>query len=303
MKKIIFFIFTILIYFTSNAQTHCEGFNKCKNDQVEAANKALVISNQEESELYNLHLFEGKPRNNFNKDVIILVQNEFIVGYDTVLNLPLWTSYLLTSEWAGIKLDRCDCFRDDPRLNKTENQINCDYYSGSGFNRGHLSPRNDFNRSEIAQINTFLFSNMVPQFPNHNQSTWMYLEGYVNDLAESIDSIYIVTGIAFDYNGDGKPDFKEDLNLINKKKKPLAIPSHLYKIIVRKWDDGSIDAICFLTPHDNLRRKKLESFNYLEYKCLVSIDEIELISGFNFFWKLQNEKEEALESFKQSDLW
>ncbi len=285
-----------------NAQKKCSG-NKCKNEQVSPANEALFLSDQRIDELKSLHIPYGKPRNNSNKDILLLVQEEFVVGYDTVLNLPLWTSYLLTRDWANDERRRKDCFRDDPRLNSTNKQLNCAYYEKSGFDRGHLSPRDDFNRSDIAQFNTFLFSNMVPQYPKHNRGTWKYLEGYINDLAESLDSIYVVTGIAFDYNDDGLPDEKENFPVINETEKPLAIPSHLYKIVFRSRPDGTHDAIAILTLHNNLKRNKKTSLKYLKDECLVSIDEIEGISGFNYFWKLENSLEEPLEEKTEVDLW
>ncbi|NOQ28141.1 MAG: hypothetical protein GQ564_22490 [Bacteroidales bacterium] len=303
MKKIILLVFTVLVFNYSKAQIHCGGFNKCTDAQAEEANEALLLSNQRIKELKDLHFFNGKPRNSSNKDIIILTQEGFIVGYDTILNLPLWTSYFLTKEWAEIERDRIDCFRDDPRLNKTKTQINCDYYKGSGFNRGHLSPRNDFNRSEIVQLNTFLFSNMIPQYPKHNQRMWRFLEEYVNNLAESIDSIYIITGIAFDYDGNGRPDSKDDLPLLEQNTRPLAIPSHIYKIVIKKRNDDTIEAISFLTVHDNIGRNKEESLSYLKDSCLVSIDVIEKLTGSNFFWSLDNKTERKLEKNIQKELW
>ena len=166
-----------------------------------------------------------------------------------------------------------------------------------------MSPRDDFNRSETAQFNTFLFSNMIPQYPKHNRGTWKYLEGYINDLARTLDSVYIVTGIAFDYDGNGLPDNKDSLPVIKKEVKPLAIPSYLYKIVLHRESDSTFKAIAIMTPHNNLKRTKKKSFTYLKNECLVSIDEIENISGFNFFWKLENPLEDPLEAKSENDLW
>lgn len=300
MRKTILLVVSLFITVTLSAQKKCSG--RCKNEQVDRANEALLLSNQRIDELKSLHVPYGKPKNNINKDIVLLVQEEFIVGYDTVLNLPLWTSYLLTADWANDEMKRKDCFRDDPRLNSTNQQINCGYYKKSKFDRGHLSPRDDFNRSETAQFNTFLFSNMIPQYPKHNRGTWKYLEGYLNDLAETLDSIYIVTGIAFDYDGNGLPDKKDSLPVIKKEVKPLAIPSHLYKIVLHPKSDSTFDAIAILIPHNNQKRKKKASFEYLKNQCLVSIDEIEDISGLNFFWRLDNSIENSLEGKTEDDL-
>lgn len=302
MRKTILLLVSLFVLANVYAQKKCKS-NKCNDDQIAPANEALFLSNNKIDELKSLHIFYGKPRNNSNKDIILLVQEEFVVGYDTVLNLPLWTSYLLTADWAKEDMRRKDCFRDDPRLNTSNQQVNCAYYKKSGFDRGHLSPRDDFNRSLTAQLNTFLFSNMVPQYPKHNRYFWKYLEAYINDLAESLDSIYIITGIAFDYNADGLPDEKENLPVMKDPEKPLAVPSHLYKIVLHPRSDGTIDALAILTPHNNTKRRKNKTFIYIEEQCLVSIDDIEDISGFNYFWRLENEVEDSLEERIEDDMW
>lgn len=293
-----FIVGLALLFISANGYSQnkkCDG-NDCNNAEVAEANAALLLSDAEIEHYKNLHLPFGKPRRRLYRHDLILVQKEFVVCYDTLLSLPLWTSYLLTSEWANDEMSRDDCFRDDPRLNPSEQQINCKYYSGSGFNRGHLSPRDDFNRSQLAMHNTYLFSNMVPQHPAHNQSTWRWFEAYVNQLAREIDSIYIFTGIVFDYDGDERPDDKDDIPLMDEdESRPLPVPSHSYKMILRKWPDGAVDVIAALVPHDKLRRGKDESLNYIESQCLVSVDDIEHLSGYNFYWRLGNWIERELE--------
>ena len=110
---------------------------------------------------------------------------------------------------------------------------------------------------------------------------------------DTVDLV-IVPGIAFDYNGDGLPDDKDDVPTI-KHDKPLAVPSHFYKIVIRNLPDGTIDAIAIITPHDVPRRNKSNSLNYIQNQCLNSIDAIERISGFNFRWGLDNQAEDDLE--------
>ena len=302
MKKIVTAIIILLYAFIGYSQTHCGGSNKCLVRQAKKANEELALTTSEMIEYKSLHIPYGQPRSSWNDDVIILIQKEYVTGYDTILKLPVWVSYLLTANWANDERKRKDCFRDDPRLYPDGDQHTCDIYSGSGFDRGHLAARDDFNRSRNAQLNTYLFSNIVPQFPNHNQSTWKHLEEYINNQAESSDSIYVMTGIIFDYDGDGKPDDKASLSTISNSR-PLAVPSHMYKILLKKYPGDSVSVLAIMTPHDNLRRKKVMALNYIQNSCLSSVDQIEKASGFNFYWLLENEMEDKAESFVPVSLW
>lgn len=303
MKKIIL-VCSLLAFLNllHGQDIHCKGFNKCTNEEVVFANSELKLSASEMDYYLKLHLPFGRPGYSINKDIIILVNKEFVIGYDTVINLPLWTAYLLTKDWANDDLSRCDCFRDDPRVFPKSNQETCDIYKDSGMNRGHLAPRDDFNRSLTAQLNTFTFTNIVPQYPEHNQTTWRWLEDYINNLAERLDSIFIITGIIFDYNIDRVPDERDTYPMISESR-PLPVPSDFYKILLYKNLNGTFEALSLIVPHDQVRRKKYESLSYIDLYCRTSIDNIEKVSGFNFFHRIANEIEDVLEATTTIELW
>ena len=298
-------ILLITINYNIKAQKlHCGGWNKCENEETLLANEKLIeVTNTRKKELKKIHIPYGKPRD-FNNDLIMLIHEDFIIGYDTVLNIPLWVSYLLTSEWAKDTLFRKDCFRDDPRLRENSNQETCKIYSGSGYDRGHLAPRNDFNRSRTAQLNTFIFSNIVPQFPKHNRNTWKYLEHYINEKTKEkgLDSLIIVTGVIFDHDYDNKPDEKNRIPMISESR-PLPVASDFYKIILEKNNDSTFKALAIIIPHENIKRKEYESLAYIESDCLTSIDIIEKKTGINFFYLLENYIEDVLEAKTSSTLW
>jgi endonuclease G len=291
----------IVVGITLNAQVTCE-WEDCSISEAEQANAVLYFSGDVWDSLASLHIYKGKPLNRKNRDRIVLVHQDYVICYDTVIHLPLWTSYLLTKDWADDTRTRADCFRDDPRIFPDGNQKTCSYYSGSGYNRGHISPRNDFNRSASAMQNTYIFSNIVPQKAPHNQSTWRYTEAYVNELAEELDSIFVVTGILFDYDGNAMPDDRDSIPTISEDR-PLPIPSHFYKIVVKPYSETEMNSLAFIVPHDSVWRNQRETLDYLEDSCMNTIDRIEQVSGFNFFWRLDNELEEGLEEKSLEELW
>lgn len=139
----------------------------CKGSKVPKAelvkyDKAVALSPGEESKAKAEHAPWGLascPR--------LLPHREYIVCYDLERRVALWASYSLKSQDIR-KLTRRDAFRSDPRLTDDEN-AHCGDYLGSGYDRGHMVPNSDMNRSAEAQANTYFLSNMSPQTPILNR--------------------------------------------------------------------------------------------------------------------------------------
>jgi len=74
----------------------------------------------------------------------------------------------------------------------------------------------------------------------------------------------------------------------------VAVPSHFYKIIL---DVKTKNAIAFITPHEKTSTKD----KMPEY--IVSIDEIEERSGFDFFALIEDDREDEIEQFVESGVW
>ena len=57
-------------------------------------------------------------------------------------------------------------------------------FSGSGFDRGHMTPNADRDKETSIPVNqaTFLMSNMVAQAPDNNQGPWADFENYLRTL-------------------------------------------------------------------------------------------------------------------------
>lgn len=103
-----------------------------------------------------------------------------------------------------IDADRVNAFRTDLRLPIDKNPA-CDDYKGSGFDRGHMVPRSDMNRSLVAIVNTFFLTNMTPQYPNVNQGVWARLEDWARAWAKVSGWVHIISGSVFDDNDDETP--------------------------------------------------------------------------------------------------
>ncbi|HEY5654178.1 MAG TPA: DNA/RNA non-specific endonuclease, partial [Pontiella sp.] len=135
----------------------------------------------------------------------------------------------------------------------------------------------------LAQKETFLMSNIVPQTPYVNRGIWKDLEMTVaKRYGRYFGEVWVVTG----------PIFK---NLDQKLNSGIAIPSHYYKIIADEHE-GKLRVMAFLVeahcpPYTRIKTR------------LVSIDELELRTGLNFFPELDQEDQIVLESNSATRLW
>lgn len=271
----------------------------------DAYNDLLNLSAAEIAAAKAVHLPFGAPVSKSDKHgEHFLHQEDYITYYDDDLRVPLWVAYRLTRADLAHTLERTECFRTDPRLS-SEQSATCNDYDEPVFDRGHLVPNADMERSEPAMINTYMFSNMTPQHDKFNRGIWARLEGYVRDWAEQRGEIYVVTGAIFDADGDTSATKKgRDSDISAKRMNDrVGVPTHFYKVLFVRIPNQSIESMAFLLPHsDRSPSGKKDSDAYLNV-CLVSIDEIEQRAGLDFFPGLSDSREKAAEAKKPDAFW
>lgn len=85
----------------------------------------------------------------------------------------------------------------------------------------------------------------------------------------------------------------------------VAIPTHFYNTVLHELPNGYLESISILLPHDqqiprNARARVKD--DWLQ-QHLTSIDEIERVTGMDFFRDLADYKEAAVERTVARDLW
>ena len=155
-------------------------------------------------------------------------------------------------------------------------------YKKSGYDKGHLCPAADRRFTKAAHDETFLTSNISPQEHKFNAGVWNRLEQKVRYWAKKNDGVFVITGGVLENN----------LKTIGSES--VAVPNQFYKVILDKTD-GKIKMLAFLMPH---KESKLPL-----YKFVVSVDEIEALTGIDFFAELDDTIEEKLESSSSYKSW
>lgn len=247
-----------------------------ENTQPPATVKALVdrapIEDCAEYAEYGLPSTDGTK----------LCRTGYLLAHDPEFRTPIWVIERLTKEKALEKLPRKDNFRADIELPEGERAELSDY-KGSGYDRGHMAPSADFGWSAVAMDESFLLSNMIPQNGPNNQQIWANLEAQVRDWA-------IVRGEIFIYTGPIYTDDKAE-KTIGKNK--VGVPDQLYKII---FDPQRREAIAFILPNAPVPTKDLP-------KYIVSIRDIECMTGMNFLSVLPRKEQNRIEKQKAEGMW
>ena len=206
-----------------------------------------------------------------------------------------WVSHVITPDIITGRGFRSNDFRPDPKVT-SGTAIEKDYflkypkangdfeYDGFGYDRGHLAPSADFRWSEKALSESYFYSNMAPQRPEFNREIWADLEnnirGYIYKNPES--KLYVTTGGIL----------KEGLPVIEKSINKVSIPEAFFKVIV---DPLKNTGIGFIIPNKGTNQP-LETF-------ALTIDEVEKITGFDFFQGMPDTQENKIETTIDKSNW
>lgn len=255
----------------------------CTPDEKAEADKKLWLNKRDTTAAIDRHLPWGLPESNASDGSIqVLAQRDYVIGYDLELRVPLWTAHRLNAKGLG-KSERVDCFRRDPRIDAPAASLPSDYREPI-FDQGHLTPNGDMSTGLVPVINSFVMSNMAPQFCQFNRGVWQILESLIRIWVKDNGPLYVVTGSVFDHDGNGRPDANADVPRMKStnSKTRVAVPSHFFKIVIHQKDDGTVDALAFLMPHDQTDVAGDEAIQYLE-RNLKSIEDIEAVVGVKLF--------------------
>jgi len=204
----------------------------------------------------------------------------YTLSYNEKYEQANWVAYELTSEETNSLYNRTNQFLVDPKIS-TGSADNSDY-AGSGYDRGHLAPAGDMGWSAQSMIESFYYSNMSPQEPSFNRGIWKNAETFTREAAITNHVIYVVTG----------PVFTSDMTTIGHNQ--VAVPHSYFKVIL-DYFEPEVKAIAFVIPNE-ASRLPLQHF-------AVSIDEVEDLTGLDFFPLLPDQEETLLESKFDLNLW
>jgi endonuclease G len=254
---------------------------------VDLEQQQILLNNQLEVHRLSkikkdLHLI-GLPHKTSIESHQIVEHGGLILSYNEQHEQANWVAHVIIPAVNKGNLSRTNDFRRDS-LVKTGSALKADYWY-SGYDRGHLAPSADFRWSPRAISESYVYSNMSPQKPELNRESWAKLESFVRKhVWVTNEQLIVVTG----------PIFDENMTIITQGPNRLSVPNRYFKVILDNTGSER-KAIGFVMPNE-LSKKPMVSY-------ATSVDDIESITGLNFFSKLDDALEKQLESSFDYGQW
>ncbi len=241
----------------------------------------------------NINLLMGNPSQathaSSNSENYLISRPQYALSYSKNKGIPNWVSWQLNAAWIGTT-ERADSFSPDDELPASWERIKPSDYTGSGFDRGHLANSADRSRSPEDNIPTFLMTNIIPQAPDNNRGVWVELENYSRQLAKSGKELFIVAG-GSGQGGIGSKGLKATVG-----KGKVIVPAVTWKVILvlDKPNSGvagvtnNTRTIAVIMPN----KQGIMNDNWQKY--VVSVREVEKLTGYKFFTNVPSEIRETI---------
>lgn len=259
------------------------------------------------------HLFGGRPSNG-----TILVRRGYVTEYDAMRRVPRWAAWRATpgylqtpkrtGKWASFRIDR-----EVPNPVRSTDYLNL--LDTRDLARGHLVPyfisggdRNsdgifaavnspdDLSVADLDDACTVfevnVMSNIAPQLHsrfNGSGGLWNQLETRVREnIVGSGKTVHVIAGSVFGNVPVERVGPSAD----------IQVPHMFYKILVS--DPG---AVAFLLAHPGRIGTKGCALDAALEDCIVSIADIEALSGLDFLAGLDDAREALLEGTDGRAVW
>ena len=204
----------------------------------------------------------------------------YILSYNKETRIPNWVAWHLTADHSDGKVPRSDDYREDFDV-PSPRATNEDYKKVS-WTRGHMCPAGDNKWDKRAMSETFLLSNMCPQTASLNTGFWNRLEQSCRFWANKYGDLFIVCGPVL-------LNTEHETIGVNK----VVVPEAFFKVILCL--QGKPKAIGFVVRNNDGKKKRDQFVN--------TVDEVERITGIDFFPALPDEIENAVEAYSNIKDW
>lgn len=182
-----------------------------------------------------VHAPYGFPQ---TSDVKLICRQAYLVGYDAGAKIPKYVTYELSPQKALGCTKRSDAFVADQSVwnGPTPND-----YTGTGYDKGHMSPNGDMSWDRQVEFESFLMTNMSPQAKSLNRGIWKLLESSVRSWTIQQNQSYTIY-VGSIYNSQDK-----------KIGSGVVVPHAFYKIVINnQTNEVAAWAFPHVAPYPNL---------------------------------------------------
>ena len=231
------------------------------------------------TETYGTTSYYGYTTSNSNQMVVShsfeyngSTLHNYSLLYDKTKHAALWVAFEMNGDTYPWLIARSDAWAPDPAIPSSwQPDLSSAYQNGNTYSRGHQCASNDRRTTTLQTKQTSYYSNMTPQLSGFNGGMWSSLENDIQKIGNATrgtDVLYVVTGPIFESGYDTNPD---------QNGMQCAIPTKYFKCIMKvSFTNGTPTAAvgaAYLLNHQNSGATRQE----------VTIDDIETLTGFDFF--------------------
>ena len=214
----------------------------------------------------------------------------YVLAFDHGRKTAAWTLHYLDGARVLAHSQRAS-FRADESLPAECRAVLDDYHGTTLHDRGHLVPAADADWSTASALDAGLLSNIAPQDSRLNRGPWASLEQYIRDIASRPNTqVWCFTGVL---------DAPEPLPKVGKRTdggalvqwigpNHIRVPTHWWKAILVQCG-GAIELLAWIAPNGPYDVPDLD-------RWLVSVDQLESLTGLDLFSWLPDAQERRLEA-------
>lgn len=270
---------------------------------VARAQSCPALSAERQADLLAEHLYGGPP-----SDDALLVRRAYVTAYDADHRVPRWTAWRVVPEYLDTpsRTGRWAAFRTDPDV---AGPVTDGDYRGVGpldMARGHIAPyfiaggdrdgdgalaEDDVDDAcTIYEIN--YLSNVAPQYQsrfNGSGGLWYELETRIRrDIVGIGMPVHVIAGTVFD----------DDLEIMAVGNGHIPVPHMFFQILIT--DVGVVPFLFVHTAPVGPHRCPLDA--ELQ-ECIVAIEDIEAVTGLDFFAGFDADFEAVLQTPDGAAVW
>ena len=206
----------------------------------------------------------------------ILHRRGYTASYNRTTKTPNWVAWHLTAAHTHGRIQREEeVFTEDEDIPQGQRATDNDYYN-SRYDRGHMCPAGDNKWDQLAMTQSFLFTNICPQNHGLNKYEWNDLEKLCRDWARQYGAVDVVCGPLFTTSGQQKT--------IGRNK--VWVPDAFFKVVLCR--QGTPKAIGFVYRNEGKKQPMSDAVH--------SVDDIERLTGMDFFPALDDNIENKIEA-------
>ena len=228
-------------------------------------------------------------------------RRNYTVCYSREQRAPLWVAAPVHRTYKG-DVKRVDNYDFDPTL-PVNIQITLNRSYGD-YTRGHMLGSGERTASREMNNQTFYVTNIAPQLRdgfNERGGAWNNLEYFV-DRQLCADTLYVVTGAIYDdFTAPDGTNIKARTTVNKNDNKRVGVPTAYYKALLRtksgrtgksvlECKASELKCAAFIIPHRSDAGHKPTA------EDMISIKELERLTGVNFFANVPNAPESKAEA-------